>query len=171
MMKKLCTLLLAFLLLLPFAEGQSSLNISMEQFKQQFLDAINAKRARGCNCGTAYMKPTTPLIWNEQLANAAREHAKDMYRTHYFSHESKDGRDMETRLLNAGYTYKGYQRYAIGENIAFNQRSIDEVLTGWFKSNGHCENLMNPAFTEIGIAENHYYWVQDFGGRVKFGYH
>jgi uncharacterized protein YkwD len=166
-MKRLCTLL-TLLLILPFAKGQSSLRISNEQFKAQFLNPINAKRARGCNCGSTYMKPVAPLNWNNQLANAATEHAYDMYRNRYFSHDSRDGRDMETRLLKAGYNYKGYQSYTIGENIAYGQQSIEEVLAGWFKSKEHCKNLMNPAFTEIGIAETNDYWVQDFGGRVRF---
>jgi len=42
------------------------------------------------------------------------------------------------------------------------------VMQGWFHSPGHCKNLMNPAFKEIGIAENNTYWVQDFGGREEF---
>ncbi len=75
---------------------------------------------------------------------------------------------MENRIQRAEYTYKGYQRYAIGENIAMGQQTINEVSAGWFKSPGHCKNLMNPAYTEIGIAEKHYYWVEDFGGRVGF---
>jgi hypothetical protein len=27
---------------------------------------------------------------------------------------------------------------------------------------------MNPGFKEVGVAENHHYWVQDFGGRESF---
>ncbi len=60
--------------------GQSSLNISNQQFRTQFLDKINATRARGCNCGGKYMPPAPPIMWNNKLANAAMEHAKDMYR-------------------------------------------------------------------------------------------
>lgn len=165
-MKKLCFVLL---LLMPcLTRAQSSLHISKQQFKDEFLDAINAKRATGCNCGGSRMKPATPLKWNDQLAKAATEHAKDMYRHNYFSHESPDRRSLQDRIFKVGYTYQGYQRYAIGENIAYNQRSIEQVLAGWFSSKEHCKNLMNPAFTEIGIAENKYYWVQDFGGRVSF---
>jgi hypothetical protein len=41
-------------------------------------------------------------------------------------------------------------------------------MNGWFKSPGHCKNLMNPAFKEIGIALYNTYWVQDFGGRESF---
>jgi uncharacterized protein YkwD len=148
---------LIILLLIVFAYlstgAQTSLGINKKLFKESFLVGINEKRAEGCRCGTTYMKPAQPLTWNDQLAQAALEHATDMYKKHYFSHQSNDGRDMQDRLINGGYGYKGFQRYEIGENIAFGQQTIDEVLTGWFKSIGHCKNLMNPAFREIGIAE------------------
>lgn len=167
-MKRICAVLLIFLGSLPVAMAQSSLHVSQQRFKDQFLEGINAKRAQGCSCGNTYMRPAGPIAWNDQLARAAFDHARDMYQNNYFSHDSRDGRSLKDRLFGVGYNYKGYQRYAIGENIAFNQRSIDEVLTGWFASKEHCKNLMNPAYTEIGIAEYKYYWVQDFGGRVSF---
>ena len=31
-------------------------------------------------------------------------------------------------------------------------RDIDSVVEGWMLSEGHCANLMNPAFDEIGLA-------------------
>ena len=138
------------------------------QFKTEFLTRINSTRIKGCNCGNIWFPPAQPLIWNDELYIAALGHAKDMATKAYFSHDSKDGRTMENRLLNAGYTYKGYKSYAIGENIAQGQESINEVMTGWFKSVGHCKNLMNSDFKEVGVAEYNYYWVQDFGGRAPF---
>lgn len=75
---------------------------------------------------------------------------------------------MDKRVVAAGYTYKGYKSFAIGENIAQGQMSIAEVMDGWFKSPGHCRNLMNPGFKEIGVALYNTYWVQDFGGRESF---
>jgi uncharacterized protein YkwD len=75
---------------------------------------------------------------------------------------------MAQRISNAGYAFKGFRSYTVGENIAQGQMSIDEVMTGWLKSEGHCKNLMNPAFKEIGVAEFNHYWVQDFGGRESF---
>jgi hypothetical protein len=42
------------------------------------------------------------------------------------------------------------------------------VQNGWFKSVGHCKNLMNPDFREVGVAEYQTYWAQDFGGREPF---
>jgi len=137
-------------------------------FKDDFLRLINKTRAAGCKCGGDYMPPAPPMIWNNDLEKAADGHAHDMYKRNYFSHTSKDGRSMETRIVTAGYIFKGFKSFAIGENIAFGQTSIEEVMAGWFKSEGHCRNLMNPDFREVGVAEYNKYWVQDFGGRESF---
>ncbi|WP_448697889.1 CAP domain-containing protein [Mucilaginibacter sp. AW1-3] len=159
-------LLSFFSLLLSPVIAQKSLHVSDKDFRDQFLTAINTIRAKGCNCGTSYMRPVSPISWNDILTSAAEEHAKDMAKHAYFAHTSVDGRTLQDRLFAVGYNYTGFQTYTIGENIAAGQRSITEVITGWFKSVGHCKNLMNPDFREIGIAEYKYYWVQDFGGRV-----
>ncbi|SFV67217.1 hypothetical protein MNB_SV-13-1015 [hydrothermal vent metagenome] len=41
---------------------------------------------------------------------------------------------------------------------------------GWLKSDSHCANLMNPNFTELGMAmikdestKYIHYWTQNFG--------
>ena len=138
------------------------------EFKSSFLTLINKTRAKGCNCGKTYYPPAPPIVWNDNLEDAARGHAKDMARKQYFSHDSKDGRNMEERIVSAGYVFKGYKSFAIGENIAFGQTSIAEVMSGWFRSEGHCKNLMNPDFKEVGVPEVNKYWVQDFGGRESF---
>ncbi|MES2276902.1 MAG: CAP domain-containing protein [Bacteroidota bacterium] len=137
-------------------------------FKQEFLNYINATRQHGCNCGTRWFPPAAPLTWNNMLQKSAYAHAKDMNDKNYFSHTSKDGRNMEDRIVLAGYKFNGYKVYGVGENIAMGQQSISQVMDDWIKSEGHCRNLMNPNFKEIGIAQYNDYWVQDFGGREAF---
>jgi len=141
---------------------------STPQFRREFLSIINRKRETGCTCGVHYMSPVPPLKWSYQLEVIAAAHAADMARNNYFSHTSLDGRTMQNRINGGGYTINGYRSIEIGENIAFGQESIAEVMQGWFKSAGHCRNLMNPRFKEVGIAEDSKYWVQDFGGREPF---
>ena len=140
-------------------------------FKREFMEDINHVRQKGCTCGISYMPPAQPIVWNDQLAIAAKAHAHDMFNQNYFSHTSLDGRTMQDRIIAAGYTYSGFRSFMIGENIAMGQHSIAQVMQGWFKSEGHCKNLMNPGFKEIGIAMYKNYWVQDFGGRESFSPH
>ncbi|MFD1255622.1 CAP domain-containing protein [Mucilaginibacter terrae] len=155
------------LLVLTGASGIKPTTVN-EIFKNEFLNRINKVRQQGCKCGTVYMPPVGPLVWNDVLTDAAEGHAKDMSKRSYFSHTGKNGSSIEDRIKTAGYTYNGYKSFAIGENIAFGQETIAEVSNGWFKSVGHCKNLMNADFKEIGIAEYNKYWVQDFGGREAF---
>ncbi len=169
MLKLLKKPLIAGLMILAGAITAAKLpDMDNSSFKNEFLARINKTRAQGCRCGTTYMPPAPPLVWNDQLEDAAKGHAKDMDKRDYFDHTSKDGRSIEDRIFDAGYDYNGYKSFAIGENIAKGQESIAEVHVGWFKSPGHCKNLMNPAFKEVGIAERNSYWVQDFGGREAF---
>lgn len=111
------------------------------------------------------MPAVPPLSWNYQLQQAAILHAEDMRRKDYFSHTSLEGRTSRDRIFDQGYTIKGFKYIAVGENIAQGQRSIAEVMNAWLKSEGHCRNIMNPNFKEVGISIAGGYWVQDFGGR------
>jgi uncharacterized protein YkwD len=165
MRKLIAKIIFTLTILITFntAYGQSS-----RQFRNEFLYRINLTRQKGCNCGIRYYPPAVPLTWNNDLEDAAAGHARDMARHDYFDHTSRDGRSMGDRILSAGYAYKGFKSYAVGENIAAGQQSIAEVMDGWFKSEGHCKNLMNPDFKEVGAALYKNYWVQDFGGRESF---
>ncbi len=167
-MKNIFKGILTLLILLAFKNGYSQQTVSTPAFRREFLEDINHLRQQGCNCGGTFMPPAAPLVWNNTLEFAAIGHAGDMATRNYFSHTSKDGRTMEDRIVMAGYTFKGFKSFAIGENIAQGQLSIAEVMQGWIKSPGHCKNLMNPSFKEVGVAFNNNYWVQDFGMREPF---
>ncbi|HEY8784678.1 MAG TPA: CAP domain-containing protein [Mucilaginibacter sp.] len=167
-MKNLTKSIFTLIILFSFMSAYSQQTASTAAFKHEFLEDINHIRQKGCTCGVTYMPPAPPLTWNNTLETAAIGHAEDMADRHYFSHTSKDGRTMEDRAALAGYTFKGYKSFTVGENIAEGQLSIAEVMHGWLKSPGHCRNLMNPGFREVGVAEYNDYWVQDFGGREPF---
>lgn len=56
---------------------------------------------------------------------------------------------------------------AAGENIAWRQRSPEEVMNGWMNSSGHRANILNPNFKNIGVAyyvgsNGRTYWTQLF---------
>ena len=68
---------------------------------------------------------------------------------------------MRDRALRAGYKWR-----TIGENIASGQRTAQEAVQGWLDSPGHCANIMNAAFAEMGVgyavnpARGTLYWTQ-----------
>src|SRR5512135_1705084 len=46
----------------------------------------------------------------------------------------------------------GYNGSYLGENIAFNYPDANAVMVGWRNSPDHRANILNPNFTQIGVA-------------------
>ena len=128
--------------------------------KALMLQLINEVRQSGCRCGDTYYYPVAPLTWNDKLEKAASLHSADMYQRNYFSHASQDGKKGGARLDEAGYHWKTF-----GENIAMGYRNEVDVVEGWLQSPGHCKNIMNKDFKEMGVARVGNYWTQEFGRR------
>lgn len=131
----------------------------------EILQRVNTLRLAGAVCGSTTYAATTALTWNTQLLQAARGHSTDMAQNNYFSHTSLDGRTLAQRVLATGYSYM-----ALGENIAAGQTSVESVMTAWINSPGHCQNLMSPAFRDIGVAcvrndaaAYRLYWTMNLG--------
>jgi len=114
---------------------------------QEVLDATNAARAKGRQCGDSWMDAAPPVAWNDQLAEAALAHSKDMARLSYFSHVDRRGQEVPQRAEAQGYSWRN-----IAENISRGQNTAQEAVNGWINSPGHCRNLMNPRFTEMGAG-------------------
>lgn len=114
---------------------------------QAILDGVNAARAEGRDCGAQRYAPAPPLRWNAMLGAAARAHSQDMAEQRYFSHVAKDD-----SLVGARSQREGYAWQRIGENISFGQNTPQDALAGWLASPGHCANIMNPDFREMGAA-------------------
>jgi uncharacterized protein YkwD len=81
------------------------------------------------------------------LEKAAQMKADDMAAKGYFAHNTPEGLTPWYWFEQAGYKYI----YA-GENLAVNFEDSEDVETAWMNSRGHFLNIMNPNFTEIGIA-------------------
>ena len=150
---------------LIFAAPFRPLVSNPEQLRGQALALTNEARSQGAICGGKPFAPVGALTASEGLDRAALAHATYMAEHSYFSHEGRDGKKPADRITAAGYSWT-----AAGENIASGQESVREAVAGWIKSPGHCANLMNPRYREMGIAaavnagsEGGIYWVQTFG--------
>jgi hypothetical protein len=128
------------------------------------LQRVNEARAVSRTCGDRFFAAAPPLTWNSSLAASALAHSRDMAEQRYFSHQGKDGSDAGERARRAGYQWR-----RIGENIASGQQSPEEAVAGWLSSPGHCANVMDPGFTEMGAAyafkaeRRSAVWTQVFG--------
>ncbi len=111
------------------------------------LRLVNEARARPRRCGDRAFDPASPLRLDPTLERAAAAHAQDMARRSYLEHRAPDGSTPGDRATRAGYRWQ-----AVGENIASGVFSAREAVDGWLGSPGHCANLMQPNFTEMGLA-------------------
>ena len=119
---------------------------------------VNAARLSGYDCGVkGVFGPATALKLQPQLNAAAQAHADDMNAKAYFNHTAPDGSTAGERVTRTGYRWS-----RVGENIAYGYNDADAVMAGWLASDGHCANLMNPGFSELGVGKSGDYWVQVF---------
>jgi uncharacterized protein YkwD len=131
------------------------------ELASRVLDLVNRARARTVRCGEKTFSPAQPLALSGTLGGVALGHASDMADNDYFEHTDLSGHTPADRVRAVGYREK-----LVGENIAFGPRTADEVVQGWLDSPGHCENIMDPRFVEMGVAyapahrKRGLYWVQ-----------
>ncbi len=131
----------------------------------RILDLINQARAQPRYCGKEHYAAAPPVRWNETLAASSQRHSDDMANYNFFDHVNpRDGTHSWDRVERAGYKY-----LTTGENIGAGYKNAEAVVEGWITSPGHCANLMNPQFTEMGaaMAVNRrstmgLYWTQEF---------
>ncbi|MCY1182408.1 uncharacterized protein, YkwD family [compost metagenome] len=134
---------------------------------QKLLEQINTARTQARQCGSQSFSAAGPLTWNATLAGAAQEHTRAMANQNFFDHKDRDGRTPGDRAELAGYSAQ-----LTGENIAAGLDSASKVVEGWLASPGHCANLMNPQFRELGAAyavdpksDAGIYWTAMFGAQ------
>ena len=128
------------------------------------LELVNAARAQERKCGGQSFAPAAPLKSSPVLASVAAAHARDMAEHAELTHTGSDGSRPADRITRAGYEWRGS-----GENVAAGQRNADAVVAAWLESPGHCVNIMEPNFTEMGVAfvevpgaNPGIYWAQSF---------
>ncbi len=151
----------------PPATAGTRITCNLPNFQADMLAAVNARRRAGATCGAKGSFPAAAdLAWSAAITQAAVAQSDDMVAHNFFDHTGSDGSSAGSRMTAAGYAWRGW-----GENIAAGQATVADVVDGWMKSDGHCANLMNAAFRDIGVAcvagtaSNTYrtYWTQDFG--------
>jgi uncharacterized YkwD family protein len=119
------------------APAPSTSSTTMTTEEQQMLSLVNEERGK---LGLA------PLKADMRLVVLARQKSQDMIDKNYFSHTSPTYGSPFDMMSKAGITYR-----TAGENLAgsFSVPSAHEAL---MRSDGHRRNILNPAFTHIGIG-------------------
>ena len=135
------------------AQATAQTVVQLSAAEKQLLDATNQERAN------AKLPPLRP---SAALCQAARGHSANMAKQQKMDHVL-DGKDPFRRIHDTGYSF-----LTAGENIAYGFDSTEEVMRVWMNSPGHRRNILNPAYTEIGLArvndaQGVPYYTQVFG--------
>lgn len=104
-----------------------------------------------------------PLRGSRLLDNSAQDWTNAMVSSDVFSH----GTNFAARISASGYVWR-----AAGENIATGFRTPAGVVRAWMASTGHCQNILNPTYGNVGTgvsrrpvsgwASGAGTWTQDF---------
>lgn len=120
-------------------------------YAQQVVALVNEERAKA---------GLSALTMDADITAAANVRAKEIKQS--FSHTRPDGSSFGTALKEQGVSFRGS-----GENIAWGQKTPEQVMDGWMNSTGHRANILNENFKNIGVGYyqdengvNH--WVQLF---------
>lgn len=89
----------------------------------------------------------TQLVQENKLNNAALQKAISLTKIQSLSHTKSQEGVAWLFIKDAGYFYE-----IAGENLAVNFQNEAEVVSHWMNSPSHRANILNPDFTDIGVA-------------------
>lgn len=131
--------------------GEDAADENILSYAEQVVKLVNEERAKAG-------LPTLEL--KADITAAANVRAREIKQN--FSHTRPNGSSFSSVLREQGVSFRGS-----GENIAWGQRSPEQVVNAWMNSDGHRANILNKNFKNIGVG--HYqdasgvnYWVQLF---------
>ena len=139
-------------------DNRGTLACEVEPKLQALLNLHNTSRIEGGKCSKGKVRSALKLQWNCSLAAASKRHATDMFEQNIGGHTGSDGSTMGTRVVDEGYIWS-----SIGENIAQGFDTSESVYQAWLASPGHCKNIRNRDYQDIGAAEVGGNWVVVFG--------
>lgn len=135
----------------PESTPETDSSAGQHAYIKEVVALVNAERAK---------EGLAPLTIDTKVQAAAQVRAKECEQL--FSHTRPNGTSFSTALKEQNVSYR-----SAGENIAWGQKTPQEVVTAWMNSSGHRANIMNANFTTIGVgyyenARGTDYWCQLF---------
>lgn len=124
-----------------------------DDYRDEIIKKVNAERK---------IEKLTPLEKDNTLNSLAQKKAEIMAEEGNLSHTAGGQKSFSEIFKENDIKY-----LAVGENIARNWKTTDEVMNAWLSSSGHRKNILNPKFTHIGVGKavsktGDIYWVQLF---------
>lgn len=91
-----------------------------------------------------------PLALDTRLSQSATDKCNDMVARNYWAHDTPEGVEPWKFIQKYVNSY-----YGAGENLAAGFSTSQDTVTGWMKSTGHRENILNPKYDHVGYAVCH----------------
>ena len=111
------------------------------------LAQVNLARSEARQCGGSSHPAALPLSANADAEAAADSHTQWMQANRTMSHDGAAGSTVGLRLADSGYRWSG-----VGENVAMGHPTPSAMIAAWLASPGHCANIMNGSFIDVGFA-------------------
>lgn len=127
--------------------GAVGTTVASKDFIDKAIALINAGRSIARKCGTTDYPAVGALKWQPQAEQAALAQVQYLQQNNLFQHDGAGGTTVGSRLTATGYVWQ-----SVGENLAAGFPDLETTVKGWFDSEGHCVNLMNAAYTDLGVA-------------------
>lgn len=131
-----------------------SLAFSKDQgFEKEILKLVNVERKK---VGLA------PLTLEENLNKIAQTKVKLVIKEGKLNHLAGGYKTFGDFIKDNKISY-----LIAGENLATKTKTSEETMKLWMSSKGHRANILNPKFTQLGVARDldkngNFYWVQIF---------
>ncbi len=120
---------------LPTVEAAPFPDVTHQQLMASYVNSYRA--ARGIPA----------LRTHSALQTAAQRHADDMARRNRMTHTGSNGSNAGQRITAAGFRWTAW-----AENIAVGYPTAKQTAIAWFNSSGHRTNMLNRAFTYLGVG-------------------
>lgn len=93
------------------------------------------------------------LVVSNGLQRAAVVHSQQMLDRGFFAHDTPNGAPFAKRVRGY-YRSDGYSSWSVGENLLYSNDGITAQMAveAWLDSPDHRENMLSPAWREIGVA-------------------
>jgi len=161
-------------------EINTSIPAISQELIDEYLTQVNKARGVTQDCGSkGIWNAAPPVAWNTRLYKSAYEHMQDLIVSKTFSHDGSGTESdwtgfvlgIKSSQVERANTY-GYVWSRLGENLGGGAPidTAEKIVQAWLESDGHCANLMNPLFKEVGMVMLHdedtlyvNYWAQNFG--------
>ncbi|PIA14821.1 SCP-domain-containing protein [Coemansia reversa NRRL 1564] len=120
--------------------------ITPDGWHGEMLNQLNAIRAE---VGKA------PVTLDQRLQDMAQAHSESQGKMRMMTHVDAGG-TLGERFTAAKIAWRG-----TAENIAWNQKTVSDVMTSWKNSPKHYANMVGD-FNCVGFGVANFYWTQDF---------